>query len=104
MKEFFLVVMAGIGAYAVYQWYQKTNTSNAGQVARNQNPGQTAAAITAAAVGVSGPLVSGVPAFRGPAIANGHGDQIAAAYHNNALATIPGGVNYQPAFGPNENR
>lgn len=104
MKEFFLVALAAIGGYAVFQWYQKTNLSPAGQVARNQNPGSTAAAITAAAIGVNGPLTSGVPSYCQIPVANGHGDLIAAAYHSNAMATLPGGPDYQPAFGPNANR
>lgn len=107
MKQWFMLGLAAIGAYAVYQWWTKTQASASGQNAHNA-PDAANASILSYAGGqgdlATGPLQAGVPAFNGAPVANGHGDQIMAAYHTNAHATLPGESNYQPAFGPDENR
>src|SRR5580658_10259610 len=99
MKETVLVLLAAVGVYAVYEWYakQKKTPGVAMRTAQNVGTGShstaTAAAVTSEAIGLTGPLVPGIPAFHGPAIANGHGDQIAAALPSNRWSTSNGGPN-----------
>ncbi len=100
IKGFFVVGLAAIGAWAIFDWW-KRNPSSGGP----SNPVATeVAGIAHSNFTDSGQLTSGVPAFNSAPIANGHGDQVIAAYHTNRFATAPGGPVYSPAFGPNANR
>lgn len=100
MKQFVLVVLATVGAYAVAKWYTKNPKSYGGSnVELAERKGVVSSNFSA-----SDQLVSGVPQFDDTPIANGHGDQVVAAYHTNNSATLPGGPNYEPAFGPKTNR
>ena len=100
LKGFLVVGLAAVGAYAVFDWWK-----------RNPRSGGPSNPVASEVSGVahsnttdSGQMTSGIPGFPTIPIANGHGDQVSAAYHTNQWATIPGGPNYVPAFGPNENR
>jgi hypothetical protein len=100
IKGFFIIGLAAIGAYAVLNWYQ-----------RNPRSGGPANPIANEVAGVansnfsdSNQMTSGVPIFNNTPIANGHGDQVSAAYHSNQWSTLDGGMNYTPAFGPTTNR
>lgn len=100
MKQFVITLLAAVGAYAVFEWYIKNPNSPGGSnVSLLERSGVAASNVTA-----SGQLTSGIPAFNDTPIANGHGDQVAAAYHTNNSATLSGGPNYEPAFGPKTNR
>lgn len=100
MKQFFLVGLAAIGGYALFEWWKNNPRSWGGP-----NPvASEVAGVSQTNFSDSGQLTSGVPTFDQTPIANGHGDQIVAAYHDNPLATLPGGANYEPAFGPRTNR
>jgi hypothetical protein len=101
MKQWLILGLAAIGAYAVYQWYQKSQATAQGH---QVTPAGVLANTANATDIATGSLVSGVPGFDTTPVANGHGDQIMAAYHTNAHSTIDGGPDYQPAFGPDENR
>lgn len=99
-KSAVVALLAAIGIYAVYQWYGKNPkspggpnpvASEVGGVVRNTN--RTS----------SNQMTSGIPAFNSAAIANGHGDQVAAAQHSNRFSISNGSPNYEPAFGPSTN-
>ena len=100
MKNFFVIVLAGVGIYAILEWYRKNPRSMGG-------PNPVASEVSGIALDTnntaSNEMTSGVPVFNAAPIANGHGDQIAAAYHSNRFATLPGGGDYEPAFGPHTN-
>lgn len=105
MKGWVITVLAVIGGYAVYQWITSQRRMPAG------NRAAAAAGVTLGPLGVYAgiqsnidPTTAGVPAFNTLPIANGHGDQVAAAYHSNPYSTINGQPQYSPAFGPNENQ
>lgn len=100
MKHFIMVALAAVGAYAVFEWYTKNPGSFGGSnVELAERKGVVSSNFSA-----SDQLVSGVPSFNDAPIANGHGDQVVAAWHTNNDATLPGGPNYEPAFGPKTNR
>jgi hypothetical protein len=92
-------VSAVIAGIIVYKWWGQVRTNPAAQNAAN-DPGAIVSSIAPSG------LYSGVPTFDDTAVANGHGDQVVAAYHDNELATVvpTGSGIYQPAFGPQENR
>ena len=105
MKPWVITVLAVIGGYAVFQWFTQQRSASAGTRAT------AGAGVQLGPLGVAigiqsnvDPITAGVPMFNQSAIANGHGDQVIAAYHSNPDATIPGGAIYVPAFGPNENQ
>jgi hypothetical protein len=104
MKGWMITILAVVGGYAVFQWF----TTRSGMLSGGRLGVSTQVGPLSAAVGVGdyyvSPLASGVPVFNSDAIANGHGDQVAAAYHTNPFATTSGGVLYEPAFGPNTNQ
>jgi hypothetical protein len=81
-----------------------TTTGVSPVLGQTQVPGQVVAQQTGVGDFFVSPIASGVPVFNPAAIANGHGDQVAAAYHTNTLATIPGSAQYEPAFGPMTNQ
>jgi hypothetical protein len=100
MKQLLITALAAIGAYAVYEWYIKSPKSPGGKnVELAERSG-----VVKSNVSHSGQLVSGIPEFDSTPIANGHGDQVAAAYPSNNLSTSNGSPNYEPAFGPKTNR
>lgn len=100
IKGFFLIGLAAVGAYAVFNWWQ-TSPSAAGPA----NPvASEVAGVAHSNFTNSGQMSSGVPGFNEMPIANGHGDQVSAAYHSNQWSTSNGGMNYTPAFGPKANR
>jgi hypothetical protein len=105
MKGWVIGILAVIGGYAVYQWVVGQRATPAG------NRTAAAAGVTLGPLGVAvgiqsniDPTTAGVPTFNQLPIANGHGDQVWAAYHNNPYSSIPGQAQYSPAFGPNENQ
>lgn len=104
MKEIVITMLAAVGVFAVYSWWSKQHYSGQGQADTNANAGNPVAAAATGVMGRGSPLVSGIPSFNTSAYANGHGDQVAAAYHVNRHSTINGSPNYAPAFGPTENR
>lgn len=100
-----ITVLAVIGGYAIYQWV--TQQQGMAQGAR----ATAGAGVNLGPLGISlgiqsnvAPISSGVPTFNTLPVANGHGDQVYAAYHSNPDATLPGSSQYTPAFGPNENQ
>lgn len=108
MKGWVILALAAIGGYAVFQWFEQKRGR---YVAVSGELSGTAGPFTTSTGGVTGigdyyvsPIASGVPVFPDYAIANGHGDQVAAAYHSNSFSTINGGPVYTPAFGPTENQ
>jgi hypothetical protein len=105
MKPWAITILAVVGGYAVIQWLMHQRGTAQGQRATaafnlNLGPLGVAAGINSNV----DPTASGVPGFNTAPIANGHGDQVAAAYHSNPSSTINGGFQYSPAFGPNENQ
>lgn len=99
MKQWAIMVTAVIAGVVIYKWWGQQRTNPAAQNAHN-DPGAIVSSIAPTG------LYSGVPTFDDTAVANGHGDQVAAAYHDNELATVvpSGHGHYTPAFGPGENR
>lgn len=110
MKGWVILILAVVGGYVVLQWFTGQRNSPAGGSAVNPpGGGGTGAQLPlAATTGVGdffvSPLASGVPTFNDLQIANGHGDQVAAAYHSNSLSTLNGSAVYEPAFGPVTNQ
>ena len=100
MKNFFVIVLAGVGIYAILNWYRNNPRSPGGTNPVAQEVSGVAPDTNFTA---SNEMTSGVPVFNPIAIANGHGDQISAAYHSNRFATLPGSCDYEPAFGPHTN-
>lgn len=100
MKQLIITVLAAVGAYAVFEWYVKNPNSPGG---KNVNLVERKG-VAASNAFSSDQLTSGIPEFNSAPVANGHGDQVAAAYHTNSAATLPGGPTYEPAFGPKTNR
>jgi hypothetical protein len=108
MKGWVITILAVLGGFVAIRWI----TNKAGQHTQlgtelsGTNP--VAGTPVGQATGVGdfaiAPIVSGVPMFNTDAIANGHGDQVSAAYHANTLSTLPGQVMYEPAFGPATNQ
>ena len=99
VKGFFVVALAAVGAYATFEWWRKNPRSYG-----PSNPvASEVAGVAHTNFTASGQLSSGVPGFDEAPIANGHGDQVVAAYHTNRYATLPGGPEYTPAFGPTTN-
>lgn len=105
MKQWAITILIVIGGYSVFQWFTRQ---------RQTAPGQRAAASFNLNLGPLGlaaginsnvdPTAAGVPTFDQSAYANGRGDQVAAAYHTNPMATLPGSPTYSPAFGPAANQ
>jgi hypothetical protein len=119
MKGWIVTLLAVLGGYVVIKHFlgrAQTATGLSGELSgttvSNVNPvlgpTQTSGDVVAQQTGVGdffvSPIASGVPVFNPAAIANGHGDQVAAAYHSNTLATLPGSMQYEPAFGPVTNQ
>ena len=105
MKPWAITILVVVGGYVVLQWLMGQRAMGAGQRASaafnlNLGPLGVAAGINSNV----DPTASGVPGFDTAPIANGHGDQVAAAYHSNPYSTVPGAFQYSPAFGPNENQ
>jgi hypothetical protein len=105
MKAWIITALTLIGGYAVFQWLTHQQGLPKGQRA------SAGASVNLGSLGVSlgiqsniDPISSGVPEYNTTPIANGHGDQVTAAYHTGPGATLPGSANYTPAFGPNENQ
>jgi hypothetical protein len=103
MKGWVITALALIGGYAVFQWF----TTRRGALGSGMGVTTQIGPLSASAgVGdyVVSPLASGVPVFNDSAIANGHGDQVSAAWHTNPFATMSGSPVYEPAFGPQTNQ
>ena len=105
MKAWAITILAVVGGYAVFQWVTHQRGQSGGKRASaafnlNLGPLGVAAGINSNV----DPTASGVPSFNQAPIANGHGDQVAAAYHQNPDSTINGAFQYTSAFGPNENQ
>jgi hypothetical protein len=100
MKQFLIFGLALIGAYATFEWWTKNPRSPGGP---NVNALEVSGVATSNAT-AGNQLTSGIPTFDPTPIANGHGDQVSAAYSSNAWSTSNGGPNYEPAFGPKTNR
>lgn len=106
MKEWAITLLAVVGGYVVIRWFMHQQSLQPGQratagISANLGP---LSAMVGIQSNVTPGLTAGVPVFNQDAIANGHGDQVAAAYHDNSMATLPGAVVYTPAFGPDENQ
>lgn len=100
IKGFFILTLAAVGGYAVISWWQRNPRSYG-----PSNPvASEVAGVAKSNFSSSGQMTSGVPSYNPAPIANGHGDQVSAALHTNRYATIPGGANYTPAFGPTTNQ
>jgi len=100
VKGFMLIALAAVGVYAVLEWWQR-NPASGGP----SNPvASEVAGVAHSNITNSGQMTSGVPGFNQAAIANGHGDQVSAAFHSNKWSTSNGTPNYTPAFGPSTNR
>lgn len=107
MKSWAVTILAVIGGYIVLKFVagQRAHyTGASGELGGTQTTVGNIASQASGVVGFVAPIPSGVPTFNNAQIANGHGDQVAAAYHTNTFATIPGGPTYEPAFGPNTNQ
>jgi hypothetical protein len=109
MKNVFIVALAAVGAYAIYQWYGSSARSPRGQGAHNNGPwpvNRNTGAPAGNGVGdfLVSNVASGVPGYDQTPVEAGHGDMQAAAKHSNPFSTINGSSNYTPAFGPNENQ
>ena len=108
MKGWIVTALVLIGGYVVIKHFlfrRSQHTGLSGELSGTQTAaGTTAAQVTGVGDFFVSPIASGVPIFNNAAIANGHGDQVAAAYHNNVFATLPGSVVYEPAFGPVTNQ
>jgi hypothetical protein len=100
MKNFFVIILAGVGVYAILEWYRNSPHSPGGKNPVVQEVSGIAPDTNYTA---SNEMTSGVPVFNDAPVANGHGDQVAAAYHANRFATLPGSAQYEPAFGPHTN-
>jgi hypothetical protein len=97
VKGFFVAGLAAIGIYAIFEWYVRGKAAT--------NPVATeVAGIAQSNVTASNQMTSGIPTFNPTPIANGHGDQVSAAYHSNRFSTVNGSPNYEPAFGPSANQ
>lgn len=106
MKQWAVIALALVGGYAVFQWFTNRQSLLGGGQGGKSVPTNMGPLSAQAGVGdyVVSPLSSGVPVFTGLAIANGHGDQVSAAYHVNPLSTLSGSPQYSPAFGPQANQ
>lgn len=108
MKGWVILGLAALGGYVALKWFFGQRMSSQSGNANNPVQGGTGNGALAAATGVGdfyvSPLASGIPAFDQSAIANGHGDQVAAAAHANAFSTLNGSPTYEPAFGPMTNQ
>lgn len=105
MKAWAITILAVVGGYAIFQWFEHQRGLGAG----NRAAAQAGVSLgpLGVAVGIQSnidPTTAGVPTFNQSPIANGHGDQVAAAYHSNADSTLSGGFIYTPAFGPQANQ
>jgi hypothetical protein len=105
MKQWAITILAIVGGYAVFQWFEQQRGMSQGNRLSAQ------AGVSLGPLGVAAgiqsnvdPTTSGVPVFSQLNYANGHGDQVSAAYHNNPDATLPGNFQYTPAFGPTTNQ
>jgi len=105
MKGWMITLLAIVGGYAVLQWFTQQRGTPAG--ARATAGAGVQLGPFGIALGVQSnvdPITAGVPVFNQSPIANGHGDQVSAAYHSNPDSTSNGSFQYSPAFGPNENQ
>jgi len=104
MKQWVILGLAAIGAYAIYQWYQARNaTATAGMNAQPGPQNPLDMSVVYPNMYIDNGLVSGVPVFSNASpVEAGHGDQSAAAVYDNPLSTMTGG--YAIPFGPNVNR
>lgn len=99
VKGFFIVGLAAVGAYAIFEWWQK-NPRSLGP----SNPvASEVAGVARTNTTSSSQMTSGIPGYNTAPIANGHGDQVAASYHSNRFSTLNGSTDYTPAFGPTTN-
>jgi hypothetical protein len=108
MKGWLVTALALFGGYIIVKHFL-FRRAGAGGLSGELSGTQTLSGTQAAQqTGVGdffvSPIASGVPVFNNAAIANGHGDQVAAALHTNTLATLPGSAVYEPAFGPVTNQ
>lgn len=119
MKGWIVSLLAVFGAFVVIRYFVgKTQSATSisgelsGNVVSNVNPvvgptqsqGANVSQVTGLGDFFVSPIASGIPVFNAAAIANGHGDQVAAAYHTNTLSTLDGSMVYEPAFGPATNQ
>ena len=108
MKGWVVTLLAIFGGYVVIKHFLfRTNTATglSGELSGTQTlSGTQVAQNTGVGDFFVSPIASGVPIFNAAQIANGHGDQVAAAYHTNTMSTLPGNAVYEPAFGPQTNQ
>lgn len=108
MKEWAVAFLAVIGGYVALNWFAHHRGRSLGWSGQIGGPATATDSNLARVQGIGNyaisPIASGVPTYSDLQISNGHGDQVAAAYHTNVMASMSGGPIYQPAFGPNENR
>jgi hypothetical protein len=103
MKQVAITILAVVGAYAVFQWYQAGANSNTGRGSHNKGPWPPNIQKGQGNWNVSS-VTSGVPIYDTTPVEAGHGDQQAATKHSNPFSTVNGSSSYTPAFGPNENQ
>ena len=103
-----ITILAVVGGFVAIKWIANRAGQHTGLGTELTGTNPVAGTPVGQATGVGdltlAPIVSGVPMFNNSAIANGHGDQVSAAYHANTLSTLPGQVMYEPAFGPATNQ
>ena len=108
MREWVITGLTIVGGYVVISWFLHKRNHHTGFSGERSGQQTASGSQLAQQTGVGNyfvsPIASGVPTFNSDAIANGHGDQVAAAYHSNPMATLPGDAVYEPAFGPTANR
>ena len=107
MKDLAIPIIAAIAGVVAYKWWKRQTHSpwaNNAQNAPTGNYGFTAMATGGGDLYPTPGMQSGIPVFNTTPASN-KPDQLVAYLPNNSLATIPQTtVQYQPAFGFNENR
>lgn len=102
MKQWLILGLAGVGAFAVLSWWKKQAASSTGNNAATTRNGPVVNMAGGLGQYLVDPLTAGVPSFNSTAVTN-RPDQVAASMHDNSLATVPGSFDYTPAFGPTTN-
>jgi hypothetical protein len=100
VKQGFIALLAAVGIYSIYEWYTTNKRSPGGP---NPVASEVGGKVRDTNFTSSNQMTSGVPGFNTVAIANGHGDQVAASQHSNRYSIANGSPNYEPAFGPSTN-
>jgi len=103
MKQWIMLGLAGVGAFAILRYWTKQRHSPSMNNAATVRNGPVVNMAGGLGHYLVDPLTAGVPSFNDTAITN-RPDQVAAANHDNSLATVPGANEYVPAFGAATNR